>query len=208
MISAIAKQIKFGLLTLNYSFLAVLTLSFFFIQLDLFNLGTLAGRFAIYTFWLIAIPGILSRFKVVGILKDVQTILKINRRQLGILMFILTAIHYFWVRGFDCILNGFPTVVPLYQIAGTLGFFLCLPLLITSNNYSVKKMRKWWQRLHNLTYPVMFLLVIHTSFQPGREVIGGVRLNLANALQYGLPTLIILLIQIYSWIYFTRNSKA
>lgn len=157
-------------------------------------LGAFSGKFAIWVFWAIAAAGILQRFQAKGVFQKIQLFLMKYRRYLGIIMFNFSFIHFMWMRGFSMIQNGIPTIVPLYQVFGTITLILLLPLVLTSNNYSVKKLGKFWKKLHYLVYPVMFLLVFHTALQ-GQDY----------ALIYGLPSAIILLIQLYLHIYYRQK---
>jgi len=193
------KKFKLFFLSAIYFQISVLVISLFFIESDLYLAGSFMGKFAIYTFWLIALAGILKRFKVEGILKKIQIVLTTNRRQLGILMFFLALTHYMWNVGFSVILYGPPTSIPLFQIFGLIALILTIPLVITSNNYSVKKLGKFWKILHTLVYPIMFLLVLHTSMQGNDFQIFGLDFGLDYAISYAIPSLIILLLQILSY---------
>ncbi|MHC0067433.1 ferric reductase-like transmembrane domain-containing protein [Nostoc sp. UIC 10890] len=44
---------------------------------------------------------------------------------------------------------------------GTITFIIFTLLAITSNNWSIKKLKKNWKKLHQLTYLAMFLLTWH-----------------------------------------------
>ncbi len=132
----------------------------------------------------------------------------LNRRLLGILMFVLVLIHLLWSRGFGYILRGAPTSVPTFQIFGTLAFWLCVPLVLTSNNFAQKKMKKWWQRLHYSTYLVMFLAIFHTALQGSDTELFGLKLSLEYTLVYALPSAITLLIQMISWFWYFNNKNA
>jgi len=148
---------------LIYFNLTILAISLFFFKSNFTLAGAWMGKLSIYVFWLIAVAGILQRFKVEGILKKIQNILLPNRRQLGILMFLMAFTHYMWSKGFSIISNGIPESMPVFQIFGFASLVLLFPLLLTSNNYSVKKLGKMWKVLHMLVYPVMFLLILHTA---------------------------------------------
>ncbi len=198
---------RFILKSIIYIQLVVLIVSFFFIRQDFSLAGAFMGKFAIYVFWLIALAGILQRFKVRGFLKKVQNVLLPNRRQLGILMFLLAFTHYMWNKGFSIILSGPPASMPLFQVFGFIALVLSFPLLITSNNYSVKKLGKFWKVLHRLVYPIMFLLVLHTAMQGTDFQILGMDFGIDYTLSYALPSLIILIVQIASHIYSIKNKK-
>lgn len=48
-----------------------------------------------------------------------------------------------------------------YITIGMLGFLLLLPLAITSNDASVRWLRRRWQSLHKLAYPAIVLGAVH-----------------------------------------------
>lgn len=183
-----------------YLQITVFMVSLVFYNYDLKLVGAFSGKFSIWTFWIIAIPGIFQRFRVKNKLQKIQLFLMKHRRYLGIIMFNFAFIHFMWMRGFDIIQSGIPRNIPLYQVFGSFALILTTPLFLTSNNFSVKKLGKYWKTLHTLVYPIMFLLVLHTALQ-GQDY----------ALIYGLPSAIILVIQIYSHIYYRQKvlqSKA
>jgi len=203
---SLLRKFKLFFLSAIYVQIAALFISFFFIAQDFRLAGAFMGKFAIYVFWLIALAGILQRFKAKGFLKKVQLILLANRRQLGIWMFFLALTHYFWNKGFFIILNGLPQSIPLFQIFGMMAFALTIPLVLTSNNYSVKKLGKFWKILHYLVYPIMFLLVLHTATQGADFQILGINFGIDYTLSYALPSLVILILQIASHIYYRRQK--
>lgn len=48
-----------------------------------------------------------------------------------------------------------------YITIGMVGFVLMLPLAVTSNNLSVRRLGRRWQKLHKLTYVVAVLGAVH-----------------------------------------------
>lgn len=48
-----------------------------------------------------------------------------------------------------------------YITIGMAGFALLLPLVLTSNNYAVRKLGVKWRKLHKLTYLAVFLGGVH-----------------------------------------------
>jgi len=48
-----------------------------------------------------------------------------------------------------------------YITIGMVGFLLAVPLAVTSNNWSVRKLGKKWRQLHKLTYAVCLLGGLH-----------------------------------------------
>lgn len=98
------------------------------------------------------------------------------RREFGILIGTLAIVHgagYF----FD------PVFVSIYIdghigrgslsldrsiLAGLIGLFFIVVLLVTSNQLSIRMLgSKGWKRLHRLVYPAFFLIVIHRFFRIG-----------------------------------------
>ena len=48
-----------------------------------------------------------------------------------------------------------------YITVGMAGFALLLPLAVTSNNLSVRRLGPAWRKLHKLTYPAAVLGAVH-----------------------------------------------
>ena len=48
-----------------------------------------------------------------------------------------------------------------FIVFGMMGFLLLIPLAATSNNYSMKRLGKYWQKLHKLIYVAIILGGIH-----------------------------------------------
>lgn len=46
-------------------------------------------------------------------------------------------------------------------LTGWVGLVLFLPLALSSNDYSVRLLRRGWKRLHRLVYPAAFLVMAH-----------------------------------------------
>ena len=83
-----------------------------------------------------------------------------NRRIIGVLAFFLALGHGFLLvkkRDFDFF---DPSTYWIY-IQGVATFTIFTLLAITSNDWSVKRLKKNWRRLHTLTYLAMFLLTWH-----------------------------------------------
>lgn len=190
-------KVKTLLKVLIYLQIVVLAISFFFINWNWTLAGAWMGKLAIYTFWLIAIGGILQRLQMQGFWQKVRTIIIPNRRELGILMFLLSLSHFFWSKGFKVLL-GITQSLPLFQVFGLLALLLATPLFLTSNNYSVRKLGKNWKKLHRLVYPIMFLLILHTAMQGRDFQIFGLYFGWEYTLSYALPSLVLLVLQIIS----------
>ncbi|WP_236739197.1 ferric reductase-like transmembrane domain-containing protein [[Phormidium ambiguum] IAM M-71] len=118
------------------------------------------GFLAVVSYIVTLLPTILRivfpRLKSTGIL---QILLK-QRRQIGILAFALASGHSFLLiqqRDIDWL--DLKTSWIYFQGLTTFAIFLILTL--TSNDWSIKKLKKNWKQLHKLTYLAMFLLPWH-----------------------------------------------
>ncbi|MCC5646536.1 ferric reductase-like transmembrane domain-containing protein [Nostoc sp. CHAB 5824] len=88
-----------------------------------------------------------------------QWLLK-RRRIIGIIAFFLVMGHAFLMvqkRNFDF----FDIKTFWIYIQGVSTFIIFALLTITSNNWSVKKLKKNWKQLHKLTYVAMIILIWH-----------------------------------------------
>ena len=82
------------------------------------------------------------------------------RRQIGVIAFFFALAHALLLvnkRNFDF----FDIQTYWIYIQGVATFIIFTLLAITSNNWSVKTMKKSWKKLHELTYLAMFLLIWH-----------------------------------------------
>lgn len=83
-----------------------------------------------------------------------------NRRLIGVLSFCLALGHGYLLvvkRDFDFF---DPSTFWVY-IQGVLTFIIFTLLAVTSNDWSMRRLKKNWKRLHSLTYLAMFLLTWH-----------------------------------------------
>jgi len=118
------------------------------------------GFLALTGYILTLVPSI---FRVVfPVIKKSPLIKKIlkYRRQIGVIAFAFSVLH-----GFILVekrsLDFFDLQTYWIYIQGVITFAIFTLLAITSNNWSVKKMKKNWKKLHSLTYFAMFLLIWH-----------------------------------------------
>ncbi len=173
-----------GILSRYYSLVKHLLLAGAYLVLSVFflpifpvlqkNFGEAAGNLLIVILFLSPLAT-LFRMRLLLLLMGL-------RRELGILMGCLALVHgvgylvspsffreagrsflevgaFSWERG---------------VVAGMIGLLLLLPLLLTSNNFSVRFLGgKSWKRLHRLVYPAFFFIVFHRFFmgEPQQSVI-------------------------------------
>lgn len=128
--------------------------------LDIPTTGNFLGTLALTAYVTTLLPTTLRIVFPVCKTSQLLKLLLKNRRGLGILSFILAAGHAYCVirkRNFDFFdLN---TYVASFE--GSITFLIFTLLTITSNDWSIKKLKRNWKRLHTLTYWAMALLVWH-----------------------------------------------
>ncbi len=86
------------------------------------------------------------------------------RRAIGLLAFFYVLLHlavwlFLDLQGWGLIRADI--LKRPYITIGMLAFVLMIPLALTSNNRSVRKLGPSWRRLHRLTYPAVLLGAIH-----------------------------------------------
>lgn len=151
-----------------YSFIFILWVTGFFLSslesyfLILYNVALWAGRTAMVLFCITITPGILKRF---GITWNIRTIIMLIRRQFGVLTFSLAFLHFSLLRLFPFINGDYILKFPLlnFELFGLLSIFFMSFLFITSNDFSVRKMGKWWTILHNLIYIIAWTIAFHVA---------------------------------------------
>ncbi len=122
----------------------------------------LTGEQAMNILWFLLFLPIFSR--VFG-LSIAQTLMPL-RKEIGIFMWVLAWVHTLWyiIPYPEMILDynfwieeGFLSYLSFWSLA-----FICtLPLLITSNNWAIKKLWKKWKTVHRLAYFIVIFTVIH-----------------------------------------------
>lgn len=125
------------------------------------------GEWGILVYVLTVIPGIFRRF---GWKHKLVSILMIFRRYIGVTMFFLILYHYMMMRGVMTLKTGkiFPLLVfELFGVAAFLGLFF---LAVTSNDVSTNKLGIWWNRIHMLTYAVLWCIFLHVALQNALSV--------------------------------------
>src|SRR3989344_1026271 len=155
------------------------------------TIGKNLGRVALVLLGIVVLPGILGRFQIEI---PITRIITLFRRQLGITVFLLAFTHYQLVRGILILSVQIPLFPrPLFEMLGTLSLFLLFFMFLTSNNFSVKKLGRWWKRLHRIVYLIIWLLVLHTGLQ---------RISVWSIFIFIFATA-----EIVSWVYFFIRQK-
>ncbi|MCA9951362.1 MAG: ferric reductase-like transmembrane domain-containing protein [Anaerolineales bacterium] len=91
------------------------------------------------------------------------------RKPLGLYAFMLVCIHlliftydYGYFEGAWAVGLAFnEAVTKQYALVGLVAFLLLIPLAVTSNNYSIKQLKKNWKKLHQLVYIIAILASVH-----------------------------------------------
>ncbi|MEA3399222.1 MAG: ferric reductase-like transmembrane domain-containing protein, partial [Patescibacteria group bacterium] len=130
------------------------------LQYNLFvNMGH--WSFLIFTF-IVFIKPLSKLFKKVKFFKKSLT----YRKELGILIFWLGIFHSIFLF-FNLKMNLLPlnnlTSLTLHISWGILAFILIFFLGITSNNFSLKKLKKDWKKVQYLTYFAYAFVCIHKA---------------------------------------------
>jgi methionine sulfoxide reductase heme-binding subunit len=122
------------------------------------ELEQVLGRIAIY--WLVATLAITPLHILTG-----SSDLPPRRRAVGLYAFLYTCLHLLVFLGLD---YGFSLSLiwdlvtgKVYLLVGALALLLLLPLAITSFDYFLKRMGKYWKRMHWLVYPAVLIAILH-----------------------------------------------
>ncbi|TWI50900.1 sulfoxide reductase heme-binding subunit YedZ [Pseudomonas duriflava] len=87
------------------------------------------------------------------------------RRQLGLWAFAYAALHFcsylVFVLGLDLARLGIELQKRPYIIVGLAAFLCLLPMAVTSNQVSMRRLGRTWKRIHRLVYVVLGLALLH-----------------------------------------------
>ncbi|MEB3340006.1 ferric reductase-like transmembrane domain-containing protein [Okeania sp.] len=126
------------------------------------NFASYLGFLALLAYIITLLPTILRKVFPSTNKTNVPKILLKYRREIGVISFLLGAGHgilLFTKRNFDV----FDLKAYLVYSQGIVILGIFALLAITSNDWSVKKLKKNWRKIHQLTYLLMFLLMWHIS---------------------------------------------
>ncbi|HKY74442.1 MAG TPA: ferric reductase-like transmembrane domain-containing protein [Patescibacteria group bacterium] len=128
------------------------------------QVGRKLGTLSVWLLSLTLLPGILRRLQM---FTTVRVILMLFRRHFGILMYWTAITHGLFMFGLQALASGSWTVnAPI--LMGILAVLVSFPLLLTSNDMSVRLLKGWWNTLHKLVYVTLFFATLHTlTMNPG-----------------------------------------
>ena len=88
-----------------------------------------------------------------------KTLLK-SRREIGLVCFLFSIIHGLYVAHIHN-MDFFSVDTYINYFTGLGSILIFSILAVTSNNWSMRKLRKNWKKLHRLTYLALILLIFH-----------------------------------------------
>lgn len=91
--------------------------------------------------------------------------LRRQRRALGVAAFGYAALHlFFYALDMETLQNILAELSATGIWTGWIALALFVPLGLTSNDWSVRRLGRGWQRLHYLVYPAALFTLIHWVF--------------------------------------------
>lgn len=87
------------------------------------------------------------------------------RRMLGLYVFFYACLHFLtfiWFEHFFNISDIIQDIIkrPFITI-GFISLILLIPLAVTSNQAMIRRLKRNWQKLHRLIYPISLLVMLH-----------------------------------------------
>ncbi|MEL6607682.1 MAG: protein-methionine-sulfoxide reductase heme-binding subunit MsrQ [Pseudomonadota bacterium] len=144
--------------------LAVLPVVWVFYQAVIGNLGVDPTKKIEHQLGLWALWGLIAGLAVTPLRKHVGLNLLKFRRAIGVITFFYVLMHLLvWLVLDVQFQNVWADIVKRWYITvGMAGFALLLPLALTSNNLSIRKLgAPTWRKLHKLTYGAAILGALH-----------------------------------------------
>ena len=137
---------------------------------DLYGYGHAIGDSGDWAAWLLMATLAVTPLRLLLRRQSWTIWLMRRRRDIGVASFAYAALH----TAIYLARKGSPEFVLAelssgYIVAGWAAFALFLPLALTSNDLSVRRMKRAWKRLHRLVYPAAILTFLHwvwSAFDP------------------------------------------
>ena len=164
------------------------------LYLLVYSIAGTFGTASLYLFLLCLLPGIFQRFRVFT-LPSVSIIL--FRRQMGILMYCIALLHSFYLSTIPGIMTQNLSIenFPIHSVLGMIALSLLFPVWITSNDFSQKKLGKFWKTVQRMTYIAMLAIFVHVA--------------LVTTLS-AILTAIVLVLELTSWlkVWFLKSQQS
>ena len=136
---------------------------------DAYGYGHAIGDTGDWAAWLLMLTLAVTPIRLAARRSAVAKTLVRYRRDLGVASFVYAAGHtlaYLWKKGAGEALAELSTD---YIWAGWAALALFVPLAVTSNDASMRWLKRGWKRLHRLVYPATLLVFLHwvwSAFDP------------------------------------------
>lgn len=137
---------------------------------DAYGYGHIIGDSGEWAAWLLMVTLAVTPIRLLFRRNPFAQYLMRKRRDLGVASFAYAAGHtivYLWRKADPAII--WDEVSTPYILLGWLAFALFVPLAITSNDASMRALKRGWKRLHRLVYPAAVLVFLHwalSAFDP------------------------------------------
>ncbi len=96
-----------------------------------------------------------------------------RRRAFGVAGFGYALLHlFFYVRDMETVENVLAEIGALGIWTGWAAFLLFLPLAVTSNDASMRALKRGWKQVQRLAYPAAVLTLVHWMFAHDNVVAG------------------------------------
>lgn len=162
------RTVKYALMSMYLLAFLMIVLGFYLFQTDLKAYVLVAkqanrvGQVALYLFLSTLIPGILKRFKVLPLF---SASIILFRRHLGILMYSLALFHSMYLSTIPMLMTQGFNIKSLstHEVYGSLAVLILFPVWLTSNDYSQKKLGKFWKTTQRLTYIAIIFIFLHVA---------------------------------------------
>ena len=137
---------------------------------DDYGYGHVIGDSGDWAAWLLMVTLAVTPIRLLFRRNRLAQWLMRRRRDLGVASFAYAAGHtviYLWRKADPGII--WDEASTPYILAGWVALALFVPLAITSNDVSMRALKRSWKRLHRLVYPAAVLVFVHwalSAFDP------------------------------------------
>lgn len=131
----------------------------------LINFSAPLGTLSLLLFCLTLVPGMITRLRwLPAITLPVAALITPFRRHLGILMFLVAFVHFFVATSLPSLAVGiFPPRLRPFEAIGMIAWISLLPVWLTSNDFSMKRLGAKWKAVQRLTYFSIWLIIAHVA---------------------------------------------
>ncbi|WP_340587399.1 sulfite oxidase heme-binding subunit YedZ [Erythrobacter alti] len=137
---------------------------------DQYGFGHAIGDSGDWAAWLLMLTLAVTPFRLLFRKAALAIWLLRHRRDLGVASFAYAAGHtVIYLADQTSLAEVWSETGSAELLTGWLALALFLPLVVTSNDISVRALKQAWKRLHRLVYPAAILTFVHwalTAFDP------------------------------------------